>query len=433
MIVIIGAGVSGLACAACMRGDVTILEAQEKIGGYCQTTKTKGYVWDRSGHFFHFRDAGIKSFFDREMDADSLVHVNKKTSIYLDGIGYVDFPFQKNIHQLPKDEYVRCLIDLYNAEKENNEYRTFKEFVYATMGRCISDLFLIPYNQKLYACDLDSLDCGAMGRFFPRATFEEVLLNAVNFNNDSYNDLFSYPVNGAEDFVNVLSSHVQENGTKIRLGSKVVSVDLDSKKVQLEDGSCVEYSFLVNTSPLDSFFSVTGREFSKYEMSANKVAVFNMGFDKPSKNNYHWQYFPGDEVFYRVGSYCNILGSDRESLYVEVGLSRYQEIDEISLLDNVLRDLASVGVVDSDMSLVDYEFLVMDPAYVHINKESESLKARFYEEMDEYQVYSIGRYGGWTYCSIEDCMIEARSIAEKIASRSKASDLCGCSFVNLFR
>lgn len=33
--------------------------------------------------------------------------------------------------------------------------------------------------------------------------------------------------------------------------------------------------------------------------------------------------------------------------------------------------------------------------------------------LNEHNVYSIGRYGRWTYCSIEDCMIEAMKLANK--------------------
>jgi hypothetical protein len=29
-------------------------------------------------------------------------------------------------------------------------------------------------------------------------------------------------------------------------------------------------------------------------------------------------------------------------------------------------------------------------------------------------VYSIGRYGGWTYCSIEDNIVEARALVAKL-------------------
>ena len=37
--------------------------------------------------------------------------------------------------------------------------------LYAKFGRGICERFLIPYNEKLYACDLAELDKDAMGRF----------------------------------------------------------------------------------------------------------------------------------------------------------------------------------------------------------------------------------------------------------------------------
>ena len=49
--------------------------------------------------------------------------------------------------------------------------------VYANLGKSIAEKFLIPYNEKLYACDLDVLDVNAMGRFFPKADKEDIILN----------------------------------------------------------------------------------------------------------------------------------------------------------------------------------------------------------------------------------------------------------------
>jgi hypothetical protein len=52
----------------------------------------------------------------------------------------------------------------------------------------------------------------------------------------------------------------------------------------------------------------------------------------------------------------------------------------------------------------------MDPAYVHITRESMAEQRRVAAVLGERGVYSIGRYGGWTYCSIEDNIVEARAL-----------------------
>ena len=53
----------------------------------------------------------------------------------------------------------------------------------------------------------------------------------------------------------------------------------------------------------------------------------------------------------------------------------------------------------------------MDPAYVHITQRSVAAVDRLARVLAANGVWSIGRYGGWTYCSIEDNVLEARALA----------------------
>ena len=53
----------------------------------------------------------------------------------------------------------------------------------------------------------------------------------------------------------------------------------------------------------------------------------------------------------------------------------------------------------------------MDPAYVHITRACLAEHERLSRILRANGVYSIGRYGGWTYCSIEDNIVEARALA----------------------
>ena len=59
--------------------------------------------------------------------------------------------------------------------------------LYSKFGRSIAEMFLIPYNEKLYACDLNKLDTEAMGRFFPHADKYEIIRNFKKPDNFSYN------------------------------------------------------------------------------------------------------------------------------------------------------------------------------------------------------------------------------------------------------
>lgn len=96
------------------------------------------------------------------MDKDEMVSILKETKIKYKYL-LIDYPFQKNIHQLDKEELLECLFDLFTVG--NNKFDNFQEMLYCKFGKAIAEKFLIPYNEKLYACDLNKLDKNAMGRF----------------------------------------------------------------------------------------------------------------------------------------------------------------------------------------------------------------------------------------------------------------------------
>jgi hypothetical protein len=53
---------------------------------------------------------------------------------------------------------------------------------------------------------------------------------------------------------------------------------------------------------------------------------------------------------------------------------------------------------------------------VHITQRSIREHARLAQDLAAHGVYSIGRYGGWTYCSIEDNIVEARQLVAKLSA-----------------
>jgi len=403
-VLIIGGGVTGLSLASYLsKKDYLILEKDSEVGGYCKTEIRGEYTWDYSGHFFHFKNEEIKNYILENIECE-LLDVKKITDIsYKDKI--IDFPFQYNIHQLDEVEYNECLEDLKNCKDEDTT--TFKSYVKSTLGAGICNKFVIPYNEKLYACNLDTLEFDSMGRFFPKMIKHEDLLKSQN--SKSYNDNFIYPIGGSYEYIKSILKRIDTS--KIRLNEAVSSIDFENKIVTTALGDTIQFENLVSTIPFNKLLSISGNPCDS--LSSNKVAVFNLGFDKGTDIKTHWRYFPGEEVFYRVGFYNNILNQEKMSLYVEVGLSEHQLIDSGVLLECVISDLKKCGII-TNHELVEHQFILMNPAYVHITQKSKETYNKWCSEYNKLGIYSIGRYGSWTYCSIEDNIIDAKNLSESL-------------------
>lgn len=411
MDVIVGAGVSGLAYAGFSKNECLLLEKDAEIGGYCKTIKWGDFVWDYSGHFFHFRDTFLEDYICRNMVHDDIRYCEKHTQIFYRQ-KYIDFPFQKNIHQLDQDEFIDCLYDLFTTT--GNDYFTFKQMLYAKFGQSIAEKFLIPYNEKLYACDLNRLDVDAMGRFFPYADKEEIIRNFKKTNNNSYNSHFTYPRGGAIEYVKSLASYIGKSN--ICLNECVKSIDVTEKTIKTDKRE-LKYDNLISTMPFPVLMQCCSMEYDTDIYSWNKVLVFNLGFDKKGKDVFNnWIYVPSkDFCFYRVGYYDNIFATKNMSLYVELGFGKNTDVIDVEYYkEKVLDDLKKAGII-TDHKLIASHFVIMDPAYVHITKESIRDVEEKKKVLARNNIYSIGRYGSWTYCSIEDNILEAKALMERLS------------------
>jgi len=410
---IVGGGVTGLSFANFAKDDDWLLcEALDDVGGYCKSIHQDGFTWDYSGHFFHFNTDFVKDLFLSKMKDVDICDVEKITGIIFKN-KRIDYPFQKNIHQLDKDDLLDCLYGLF--KRQSNSSDSFLNMLYSKFGKGITEKFLKPYNEKVYVCDLDDLDADAMGRFFPHADLDEIISNFKETKkDDSYNNTFIYPRNGSYEFIKAQLKGI--NNERIYLNHRLDNIDYKNKIAYFTNGKEIKYQYLISSIPFNWLLDTARIEYDKKIYTASKVLVFNLGFDKPSIFNDNWLYFPEkDIIFYRVGFYDNIFKDDKMSLYVEIGLKQEVKIDEEKMLEKVMVDLKRNGIV-TNHKLLSYKSIVMDPAYVHIKKESNEDFNKKNQILNSFGIYTIGRYGGWKYCSIEDNIIESNMIYKKLTS-----------------
>ena len=181
----------------------------------------------------------------------------------------------------------------------------------------------------------------------------------------------------------------------------------------------IRFERLISSAPFNRLLGILGLEVSPGVWTSNKVLVFNLGFDRKGQRDVHWIYYPDpDCVFYRVGFYDNIFDTDRLSTYVEIGLPTHVTADPEFIertRERVLEDMRRHGIIQ-DHELVAEHHVVMDPAYVHLTRQSIAEHTRLCSALNAQGIYSIGRYGGWTYCSIEDNIVEARRLVPHLNS-----------------
>lgn len=68
---------------------------------------------------------------------------------------WVPYPFQNNISMLPKEDQVKCIDGVIDAALEcrvaNTKPKNFDEWIVRMMGDGIADIFMRPYNFKVWA------------------------------------------------------------------------------------------------------------------------------------------------------------------------------------------------------------------------------------------------------------------------------------------
>ncbi|MDI6641225.1 MAG: FAD-dependent oxidoreductase, partial [Elusimicrobiota bacterium] len=348
-VVIIGAGISGLATAFHMKNDYIILEKEATAGGLCRSVNTNGFIFDYTGHFLHVQSEYVKGIiFD--LLKSNIKKVKRSSWIYSNNV-YTRYPFQANLYGLPDKVITECINGLIDAKLANSQPRanpasqstlshtaslntqlSFQDWVVSTFGRGFAKHFFLPYNKKLWQFDLNHLTCDWVGKFVPEPNLCEVLkgaftppLHAASSPSGriragfidkpkeyGYNVYFYYPRKGGiQSLINALVSRVKN----LYLNTMVEKVNLKEKYLVTNIGK-IHYEYLVTTIPLVEFLAIidnlpTEIQQLKNQLEWNSVLCINLGIERANIHpNKHWVYFPEEKyVFYRIGFYHNFSKS----------------------------------------------------------------------------------------------------------------------------
>ena len=439
MILVLGGGLAGLSAAWHLRELLPglprlVLEAEDEPGGLCRSFHEGGFTFDLTGHYLHLRDPYAEGFV-RRLLGDLLVPVERRARIHARG-ALLEFPFQANLHGLPREVVARCLTDFLAARERPvpaDPRGSFETWARATFGDGIAEEFLLPQNRKVYRAEPAELTAEWVSWSVPRPSVEEVVRGALGLPSRGlgYNPRFLYPREGG---IGVLPATLaREVGDDLRCGARVVSVDARERRVVLEGGEVLSFERLVSTLPLPYLLQRVrgldgcpsrGRSLAEMagELSWSRVVDLQLGIDRAGlADGVHWIYFPGDEYpFYRVGFPSNVAPAlapaGCSTASVEFSLGPREPIPaEETLLELALDGLRRAGILGREDRVVLHRARLLDPAYVRYDRARTPVVEAARARLAEAGIHLAGRYGRWQYSFMERALLEGREVAREVA------------------
>ena len=174
---VLGAGPAGLAFANMLkqRGENSfrVVEKEKEAGGLCRSVQVDGSAFDiGGGHFLDVRRPKVNEFLFRFMpqnewklfDRNSVIDVNRchRRADAVDaphGDQQVGHPLEANIWQFGMDEQIAYLESIAKAgcNREQAMPEHFIDWIVWKLGDKIAEDYMIPYNKKMFADELDEL------------------------------------------------------------------------------------------------------------------------------------------------------------------------------------------------------------------------------------------------------------------------------------
>ncbi|KAL4858913.1 hypothetical protein ACK3TF_001285 [Chlorella vulgaris] len=285
------------------------LQAPEAGGLACTDVTPEGFLFDMGGHviFSHYQ------YFDDLLDTavgagDEAWNTLERVSYVWLKNRWVAYPFQNNISALDKEDQIKCLTGVVEAKVLNSSAQgkptNFDEWIMRVMGPGIADLFMRPYNFKVWAVPTTMMQCDWLGERVATVDVDRAIANVINSKEDAGwgpNAVFRFPREGGtggiwKGVAKLLPAERQ------RYCANLVSLDQERQVAKFEDGRQIAYDALISTIPLDTTLRWLGKSEWADGLTHSSSHIVGIGIRGQCPHGLKcWLYFPEDDCpFYRT-------------------------------------------------------------------------------------------------------------------------------------
>ena len=303
---ILGAGPAGLTFANMLkqRGEESflVLERESEAGGLCRSVMVDGSPFDiGGGHFLDVRRPKVNDFLFRFMPKEEWKLFERDSRIVI-GTQEIGHPLEANIWQLELESQVGVLSSIAKAGCNSGVPmpEKFRDWIIWKLGDRIAEMYMLPYNRKMFADELDELGTYWLEKL-PNVSFEDTLRSCLThkpYGQQPGHASFYYPEKYG--YGELWLRMADAISTKVLYDVKVTELDCDRRRISTEDGSCFEAETIITTIPWNCFENLSGMpEDIQASIRQLKTSAIETRY-VPEQLDTHaqWLYIPDEEKPY---------------------------------------------------------------------------------------------------------------------------------------
>ena len=428
-LVIIGTGVAGLSAAYHFEQqgftNYQLFEKDSTVGGLCKSFLIDDFTFDYASHILYTEDSYAEKLIKETLLKNRYNSQPRKAFVYYRNV-YSEFPFQVHLYGQEPDVIKECLLGLFKVRCEGALNPTnFEEWINSIFGSGIAKHFMLPYNRKLWAINLQKMSYDWISERVPIPEVEETLERALKPLQRSYgpNAYFWYPLkSGIEALANGFLPAVRN----VNLNSEVSKISLTTREVEV-NGNRIGYDKLISTIPLPKIISLISDDIpfqvkqAAGSLKYNIVYVVNLAVNRANISGYHWVYFPEKKyIFHRVSFPMNLSafmapeGKSSISAELSVPVQRPLKMSQDGIIEAVIAGLRASGILSKSDRILFRDLRCLNPAYVIYTPDRERNIELIHKFLNAKEIYPCGRFGSWAYLNMDQSILSGRKMADEV-------------------
>lgn len=409
-IAIIGAGISGLSTAHFLKEKykIKVFEKESSPGGLIRCKRINGNLFHLcGGHVFNSKRQDVLDWFWNVFDRTNEFTKADRNSVVFMGNGMkIPYPIENHMYLFDTDiqqQFIKDLIQIVSEEK--TKPANFEEFLRQRFGNLLYDIYFLPYNRKIWKCDLSKIPLKWLEGKLPMPTVEEIIFNNMNHVEEKsfVHSSFWYEKDGGSQFI---ADKLSQN-LDITYNCPIQKLTFHSGKWIVNEEEFDKVIYCGNIKKIPSILDNIDVNANATEyIESLKYHGTTTVFCQIDSNPYSWIYLPGSEYdSHRIICTGNFSESNN-SPNVMTGTI---EFTDYIALEDIISQLKTIPLHPQYIShqYNQYTYPIQD------NETREFIK-NLKNDFEKYGLFMTGRFIDWEYYNMDTAIGAAMDMCKKI-------------------